>query len=146
MKTLVAVLLFIISLTANAGEVFIAGSYEFQHVKGATGVVGEYRFDNGVALHAAGYTSANHLAAGVLYRWRGWVIEPGLGVVYLDDLTRVNGTHANFVLAIDTKPIALFGLRWQAGWRHYSNGRGIFGWAEDVPNGGWNFLVVGALF
>ena len=146
MPRAILVMLLILPTQSWSVDTFVGGLYEFQHVEGVTGLMVEPRFRNGWALHGAGFSERNYVALGGLYRWEGAWVVPGIGAVYIDETNLVNGTHGNFVLALDTQSLRLGRLRCAAGWRHYSNGKCIFGWADGRPNVGWNFVTLGCVY
>lgn len=78
-------------------------------------------------------TARNMHAVGAEYRTHLGPVYAGLGAVYLNQLTPLNGTRPNFSFTV--------GMRlWSATvfCRHMSHAS-ILGIAPDKPNGGWNW-------
>jgi len=141
---LLALLFLMYCPLARSDSVYVGTLHGYsRHNAGVTGILGEYRFDNGWTIHAAGWSGHNIIAAGILKRWEFKYLSLGVGGVYINKITKINGTHGNFVLTINTPEISVPGfnrVKCTPGIVHYSNGRKIFGWATDKPNKGWDFV------
>jgi hypothetical protein len=78
--------------------------------------------------------------AGVDHVWTYSRWRAGFGVVWIDKVNRLNGTHPDFdlSLAYDTSD------RVSLEFRHFSHG-GMFGIDRAAPNRGWNFMGIGLI-
>lgn len=85
-------------------------------------------------LNSASYLEVDREFCG--QRWCG-----GLGVVYINDVTPMNGTKWNFGLHVRYA----INVNWSLVFDHDSHGS-MFGFAKDKSNRGWNLLGVAYTF
>lgn len=129
----------LLAVPAHA-EVSVSYIYDSFHAKDAGGVQVRYMGDKWGA-HFAAFTEREIHAIGIDRIWRKGNLSGGIGVAYLDETNRINGTKPNFALRVDYHITPYV----QVGWLHYSNGNFLFHWNEK-PNKGWNFISVGVTF
>lgn len=117
-------------------------SADFMHAHGATLLSGRYGGAWGARAGAwlgvddlepkpHGFVGADHVWT--IGKWRA-----GLGAIWMDEKTNVNGTHWLFdiSLAYDVT------RRVFVEYRHHSHGSKL-GIKSDVQNGGWNLIGIG---
>jgi hypothetical protein len=119
---------------------------DFVHAQGSIVVSGRYGDAWGVRLGFWARDShvdpgAPNVLAGVDRAWTRAKWRYGVGLVWIDETNKLNGTNWNFdaFLAYDLTD------RLFVEYRHYSHGR-VFGIQKDAANGGWNLIGVGFLF
>ncbi len=121
-------------------------SADFVHAPGSMVVSGRYGGAWGLRLGAwvrdvhADPGAPNKLAGGdYVWKYRNW--RAGLGAVWIDETSNLNGTHWDFDVSLAYD----LGGRVFAEYHHFSHGRKA-GINEDVPNDGWNLLGIGWIF
>ena len=104
---------------------------------------GNWNVKAGTWLHNNGVDpSAPSLLLGAGYVLTTSKFRLGLGVVWIDkENLNVNGTRWN----VDASIAYDLSNRWFVEYQHYSHGA-ILGLKDEVSNGGWNLLGIGAIF
>lgn len=106
------------------------------------------RYGGGWGLRLGAWVRDSHVEGGapdkfggIDHVWKYRDLRAGLGAVWIDDTTKLNGTHWDFdvSLAYDVT------RRVFVEYHHFSHGKKL-GIDNDVPNGGWNLLGVGWIF
>jgi hypothetical protein len=120
-------------------------SVDFMHANGATLLAGRYGGAWGLRAGAwldpgdvhpepHGFVGADHVWT--FGKWRA-----GLGAIWMDEKTNINGTNWLFDVSLGYD----ISRRVFVEYRHHSHGSRL-GIRRDVPNGGWNLLGVGIAF
>jgi len=121
-------------------------SEDFVHAPGSLMISGRYGGAWGLRLGA--WIRDSHIEGGIpdkfggidrVWAYRGW--RAGLGAVWIDDTTKLNGTHWDFDVSLGYDLTRRISLEYH----HFSHGKKL-GFDEDVPNGGWNLLGIGLIF
>jgi hypothetical protein len=121
-------------------------SMDFMHANGATLLAG--RYGGAWGLRGGGWLDAGddvqpkpHYFVGADHVWTIGKWRAGLGAIWMDETTNVNGTHWLFdvSLAYDIN------RRLFVEYRHHSHGSKL-GIKRDLPNGGWNLIGIGLSF
>ena len=113
------------------GSVLISGRYG-----GSWGVKAGFW-----AYHDHIQEGAPNALAGVDRIWTYGAWRAGFGVVWIDRVNKLNGTHPDFDLSLAYDLSKRVSLEF----RHFSHG-GMLGIDRTAPNRGWNLIGVGLIF
>jgi hypothetical protein len=120
-------------------------SEDFMHAHGSVLLAGRYGAAWGLRAGAWLYTDDLHPKphgfVGADHVWTIGKWRAGLGAVWMDERTNVNGTNWLFDISVGYD----ISRRVFVEYRHHSHGSKL-GIKRDVPNGGWNLLGVGMTF
>jgi len=123
----------------------VALSEDFMHASGSTLLA--LRYGGAWGVTAGGWLATDdvhpdpHGFAGANRVWTSGRWRAGLGAIWMDEETSVNGTHWLFDVSLSYD----FTRRVYVEYRHFSHGSKL-GIAKDKPNGGWNLIGVGLSF
>jgi hypothetical protein len=142
-KTITLLLLLLLALPAKAAEFKFELGPDIVHAGGLR--VWSVSVENENSRFRYGRFGQDGIEVefyGAEYVWRPWKhCAPSLGLVHIDHLTPLNGTHWNFQLGLQCQ----VSERVFVGFMHFSHGRGL-GIEENKTNNGFNFLTVGTGF
>ena len=121
-------------------------SADFMHAHGATLLSGRYGAAWGA--RAGAWLDAGedvhpkpHAFVGADHVWTFGSWRAGLGAIWMDEKTNVNGTNWLFDISLAYD----INRRVFVEYRHHSHGSRL-GIKRDVPNGGWNLIGIGIAF
>lgn len=131
---------FLLALPGTASAEFALGAAaDVVHSEGTYGVTARYDYrplrlgSHAIVWHGPDGTNGA-LAAELNLGF--WVFDLGVGGAYIARTGEINGTKWTFSLSGAVN----LGDHWRAYIYHFSNGKKVFGWAQDDHNAGWNFV------
>lgn len=113
---------------------------------GSVVVSGRYGGDWGAKIgfwenRARVQPGAPNMLVGVDHVWTYSRWRAGFGLVWIDAVNKLNGTHVDFDLSLAYDLSSQVSLEF----RHFSHG-GMFGIDRAAPNRGWNLIGIGFIF